>query len=274
MIEFIHIIKGRAVLDTYGIFPYDTPDERKWWLLGVCCSKVTYIKQKRQGIVVYYPKLTSISEIEFVEQVRAAFGINLPIHEIPPPKPGYNTQYFFHFPQSERDYFKFFTSEGVLPGKSNRRMPPCGGDSERHFMRGYFEAQISPFFSKRHRSEISIHFASTQLGKQFTNALLSYGMGQGVTLLEPEGDSPYGGQKVTSPFELYKVKGANSWEIKIRGRLISDLCDLLYSGFEYPITYRNSVYQQLSRVMLNWLLGALGEPTLPNPDGSPKLPSK
>jgi hypothetical protein len=254
------------MLDSYNIFPDDAPDELKWWLLGVCCSKVTYIRQKKHGHYVVYPKFTSVSDKEFVEQVKSAFKVHTKTQRKKTKRPRLTkrrrrlkTQWCFNFPQGQRDFRSFFAQIGIRPIKENRYFPVESGGEVRHFMRGYIEAQSSAFIPKRPLAEVSIHFASVELGMQCSNILFEFGLGQMTT-----------GGELTKPFSLYKVAGRKSWEMKIRGRMISGLCNLLYA-FDYRITFRKSAFLEFQRVLGNWSPDAEGEPSLPDPDGSQYL---
>lgn len=230
------------VMENRGIFPHNTPLERKYWLLGVCFSRITYCGQKRQGRLVLYPLLTSDSDIYFVKQIHKLLDISTDIRTIPPRKTGHLTQYCFSFPQSDEDYTAFFLGMGIVQNKRNRQFPVLEGNLARHFFRGYVEAQCGISAPTSARLDkitalksiiVSVHFANRGMAEAFRDFLFNRSIGR-VSQLE----------NVTRPLSVYSLRKGGTFEIKLRWHNMAGFYQLLYD-FPKRITSRRSIRKAL-----------------------------
>ncbi|MFX1537352.1 MAG: LAGLIDADG family homing endonuclease [Promethearchaeota archaeon] len=212
-----------------NILPANLPKERYYWLLGVCFSKVTYLKHR-------YARFTWDTDEKFVKQVASIFRIGprlyMCIEE--------SEKFGFHFPQRFRDYRSFFSNRGIIPGKEKRKFPEIPNNQIRHFIRGYFDAQSSIFKEERRRNpRISIHFSNRSFGKKFVNILFQNGIYKRERDIE-----------LDKLIELYKTRRRKSWETKLQGINIYKFYKLIY-WHPYPITFRLRVKKDFDEMIGN-----------------------
>lgn len=217
-----------------NILPANIPEERYYWLLGVCFSKVTFLKQKRQANICYYSRFTWDTEKKFVEQVRNIFRINAEIYR----HKEESEKFGFHFPQRFSDYRSFFFDREIVPNKEKRKFPEIPTNQVRHFIRGYFDAQSSIFKEEKRRGpRVSIHFSNRSFGKKFVNRLFL----SGIYKLEHD-------IELNKPLELHKIRNRKSWEIKLQGKNLLKFYRYIYAH-PYPVTYRTSVKKKYDELI-------------------------
>ena len=228
------------IISDIDIFPYGTPEETKYWLLGICFSNVLYEKNIKWGKEFLYPRFDSNWEYNFVKQVRDLFRIDIEIHSKSQTESekekSYKEQWWFSFPQRKKDYRSFFHDIGITHPKKSRHFPIIPEEILPHFIRGYFDCQSG---IHRENNLVSISFNNRYFGEGFRDSLSIFGISK---LAKRWWEEKRG------PLMLHPDSSSESWQIKLGGRNLNKFYTLLYE-FPYRITFRRSKKKEFDQFL-------------------------